>query len=301
MSASPAPGSAHGSGAPDGIQDLVLPEALVTGEAVVLDLRPASFASRTLALLLDLLVIGIVMTAVFWLASTFLPSLDEAAYRAVALTLSVATVVLLPAAWESLSRGRSLGKLAAGLRVVRDDGGPIRWRHALVRWLVAVPEIYLTGGSAALICSLWNPRGKRFGDLLAGTYVVRERTSGPMPPPPMMPPELGGWALGADIGRVPDPLALAARQLLVRAGGLHPASRTRLGIELADQVARYVAPPPPGVVAPERFLAAVLAERHRRALVRLTAEQHRRAERARRRQQVDVLSPTSTRLVDPGP
>ena len=42
---------------PEGVDDLLLPEALVTGEAVVLDLRPASFASRALAYVLDLLII----------------------------------------------------------------------------------------------------------------------------------------------------------------------------------------------------------------------------------------------------
>jgi hypothetical protein len=90
---------------------------------------------------------------------------------------------------------------------------------------------------------------------------------------------------------------VASRQLLGRAHKLHPASRIRLGTELAQQVATYVAPAPPGVVQPERFLAAVLAERHRRALARLTVLEQRRSERARRRSEADVLSPASTRLV----
>ncbi|MFZ0159072.1 MAG: RDD family protein [Kineosporiaceae bacterium] len=282
---------------PEGVSELVLPEDLVTGEAVVLDVRPASFATRALAFLLDLLVLVVLGFVIGWLTVTLTGSLDVAADRALQLTLSVGLLVLVPASWETLSRGRSPGKVAAGLRVVRDDGGPIRWRQALMRWLVAVPEIFLTGGSAALICSLANPRGKRLGDLLAGTFVVRERTSSaPLPPPPM-PPELAAWAVGADIGRLPDSLAVASRQLLGRAHRLHPASRIRLGTELAQQVATYVAPSPPGVVQPERFLAAVLAERHRRALARLTLLEQRRGERARRRSEADVLSPASTRLI----
>ncbi len=281
---------------PDGVSDLVLPEDLVTGEAVVLDLRPASFATRALALLLDLVVLVVLGVLVVWLGGRT-GSLDAAANRAVTLSLIVGLLVLVPASWETLSRGRSLGKLAAGLRVVRDDGGPIRWRQALMRWLVAVPEIFLSGGSAALICSLANSRGKRLGDLLAGTFVVRERTAGAPPPLPPMPPELAAWAVGADIGRLPDTLAVAARQLLNRAHRLHPASRMRLGTELAQQIASYVAPAPPGVVQPERFLAAVLAERHRRSLARLTLLEQRRSERARRRSEADVLSPSSTQLI----
>ena len=260
---------------PEGVSHLALPEELVTGEAVVLDLRPASFATRALALMLDLLVLGVLGAGAGWLTFGVL-DLDQAASSAIGLTIAVSLLVLVPATWETLSRGRSLGKLAAGLRVVRDDGGPIRWRQALMRWLVAVPEIFMSGGSAALICSLANSRGKRIGDLLAGTFVVRERTTGAPPPLPAMPPELAAWAVGADIGRIPDSLAVAARQLLARADRLHPASRARLGTELAQEISTYVAPAPPGVVHPERFLTAVLAERHRRALARLTLLEQRR-------------------------
>ncbi len=71
----------------------------------------------------------------------------------------------------------------------------------------------------------------------------------------------------------------------------------RLGTDLAQQIATYVAPAPPGVVQSERFLAAVLAERHRRSLARLTLLEQRRSERARRRSEADVLSASSTRLI----
>jgi len=282
---------------PDGLLDLVLPDELVTGEAVVLDLRPASFATRALAFLLDQLIIVALGIGAFLTVAATVDGLDDAALAAVFLTLSVSLLVLLPATWETLSRGRSPGKAAAGLRVVRDDGGPIRWRQALVRWLVAVVEIYSSTGSVALICSLWNPRGKRLGDLLAGTFVIRERTARALPPVPPMPPELAAWAQGADIARLPDALALAARQVLARAHTLHQASRYGLVTELAGRVAGWVAPAPPGVVDPERFLAAVLAERHRRSLARLTELERRRGERERRREQADVMSATCSRLI----
>src|SRR6185437_15410797 len=115
--------------------------------------------------------------------------------------------------------------------------GPVRFRQALTRGLLAVFEIYLTFGSIALIASLANPRGKRVGDILAGTYVIRERTGAGS-----VPPVLAGWARGADLGRIPDRLAMAVRQFLGRAPALHPSSRQRLGITLAEQINRYVAP-----------------------------------------------------------
>jgi len=290
-----------GSAGPAGLPALALPPQLVTAEAVVLDLRPASFATRGLAWALDLLVLATSALVLGWLAAAIIPGVDQAAGAALLVAWLVTVFVVVPAWAETLTRGRSVGKVAAGLRVVRDDGGPIRFRQAFVRALVGLPEIYLCGGSVALICSLANPRGKRIGDLLAGTFVVRERSAAPSPAPIPMPPELAAWARGADLGRIPDQLALSARLLLARADQLHATSRSRLGLELAEQLSRHVAPPPPHAVPPERFIAAVLAERRDRDFARLTAQWQRGADRAYRRSAAGVLSPASTRLIGDPP
>jgi uncharacterized RDD family membrane protein YckC len=276
---------------------LDLPAELVTGEAVALELRPASFASRALAIFLDLLILLVTawFVGIFVLSVAF--TMDEAAAMALFLAAEVTILVGVPVTVETLTRGRSVGKLAAGLRVVRDDGGPIRFRHALIRGLLGVLEFYVSFGVIPLITSLVNKRGKRVGDILAGTYVVRARGGRPLPPPVGMPPELAAWAFHADIGRIPDRLAMAVRQFLARTDALHPASRQRLGVGLATQVARYVAPPPPPGVYPERFLAAVMAERRRRDLDRLLREQAARFEREQRRRAASPLSSTGTRLI----
>ena len=254
------------------LDDDMSPTDVVTGEAVLLDLRPASFATRMVAIFLDLLALGVVAFVLVAAAGLTGELLDEAAAAALSLVTVVLILVGIPAPVETLSRGRSLGKLAMGVRVVRDDGGPIRFRHALVRALAGVGELWLGLGSPAVICSLANERGKRVGDLLAGTYVVRERSGGPVTVHVPMPPELQGWARSADIGRLPDHLAMALRQFLGRATSLNPASRARLAHELARQAAPYVAPPPPAGTHPERFLAAVVAERRDRELRRLARE-----------------------------
>lgn len=282
-----------------GLEELGLPPELITGEAVVLELRPASFATRGLAMALDVLLQFAVAITLMSLLGLALESLDEAAGAAAGLVVVVTILLILPVGIETLTRGRSLGKLAAGLRVVRDDGGPIRFRHALVRGLVAIFEIYLTTGAVAVICSLADSRGRRVGDLLAGTYVIRDRAGGLQSPPILMPPGLAGWARGIDLGRIPDGLAMAGRQFLNRASRLHPASRQRLGGELAAQFARYVAPAPPGPVHPEAFLAAVLAERRERDLARLRTEETARAAREHRRATASPLSPGGTSLVTP--
>ncbi len=148
---------------------------LVTGEAVALELQPARLPSRVLSLVIDLLVAvtAYLLVTVTVVAST--SSLDDAAEAALAVASFLLLLVGGPIAVETLSHGRSLGKLACGLRVVRDDGGPIRFRHALVRGAVGVAEILLSLGTIACIASLVSARGRRVGDVLAGTLVVRER------------------------------------------------------------------------------------------------------------------------------
>ncbi len=239
-------------------------DGILTGEGVLLDARPASFATRFLAGLLDLVVVLVLLLGVTLAAGVLGTEIGPQAGQALLVATLVLVTVVVPTTVETLSRGRSLGKLAAGIRIVRDDGGPVRFRQALVRALVGVGELWLTVGSVALLTSLLNDQGKRVGDVLAGTYAVRVRGAAQSLPPVAMPPGLAGWARSADMRRLPDGLALSARQFLGRASGLHPGSRVELGRRLADEVAGYVAPPPPTGTHPEAFLAAVLAERRDR-------------------------------------
>jgi uncharacterized RDD family membrane protein YckC len=242
---------------------------LVTGEAVLLDLRLAKLASRSLALAIDLVVqVGALFVGTFLIVGTA-TFVDDALAAALGLVFYLVVVVGYPTAFETLTRGRTLGKMALGLRVVREDGGPIRFRHALLRALMGVVEIWLTFGSVALITSLASAQGRRVGDFLAGTVVVRERVTATAGAAATMPPPLAGWAVGLDLSRVPDDVALAARQFLGRAHELSPEVRDRMARSLAASLAAVTAPPAPPGTPDWAFLSAVLAERRRRELVRL--------------------------------
>ncbi|MFA3875395.1 RDD family protein [Streptomyces sp. MMCC 100] len=238
---------------------------LVTGEAVALELRPARLPSRALAVLLDLAVAVAVYVAVTIVLVASTSSLDGAAQTALTIATFVLVLVGGPIAVETLSHGRSLGKAACGLRVVRDDGGPIRFRHSLVRGLIGVIEILMTFGVIACIASLVSARGRRLGDVFAGTLVVRERvpfsSAGFMPPPP---PWLAGRFSGLDLSAVPDDLWLAVRQYLTRAGQLDPRVGWAMAERLAADVAARTGAPVPREVPPPAYLAAVLQERQAR-------------------------------------
>jgi uncharacterized RDD family membrane protein YckC len=242
---------------------------LVTGEAVALELPAAGIAIRALSGALDLLIAFVALTVGLVVAMTMTGNADDAIIG-VAMTVLLALVAVgIPTATETLSRGRSVGKLATGMRTVRDDAGPIGFRHALTRALVGFVEIWMLFGVPALVSGLVSSKGKRLGDYAAGTYVVRERVHMTLPPPPMMPPQLAAWAAGADIARLPDGLAMAVRQFLMRAPLLSAQSRATLGAQLSGEVLAYVAPQPPVESHPELVLAAVIADRRRRDALRL--------------------------------
>ena len=245
---------------------------LVTGEAVALDLPPASLGLRLASGLVDVVLTGVLLVIViFTFMVAALPT--DAALGHVALVGTFIVVFLaFPTTVETLSRGKTLGKWAFGLRAVRDDAGPISFQHAFVRALVGLVEIYATGGAPAFFSSLLSSKGKRLGDYAAGTYVVRERVRLQLAAPAPMPPELAAWARAADVTSLPTGLALAVRQFLGRLAGLDPASRAAVGAGLAQQVSPYVAPPPPRGTPPEAFLAAVVATRRERDLARLDRE-----------------------------
>lgn len=237
----------------------------VTGEAVALDLRPAALPSRVVAGLLDAALQLVVLLVVGGTVAATSLDVSEAAGQALGVLLLVVTLIVYPVAFETLLRGRTPGKAAMGLRVVRDDGGPVGFRQALARGLAGafLERPGITGFSAGVICSLLNSRGKRIGDLLAGTVVLQERVAVRGGAVATMPPQLAGWAAGLDLSGLSDELALSVRQLVSRSAHLTPVARDQLGGQLVTAVTAAVGPAPAG--APGwAVLSAVLAERRRR-------------------------------------
>ncbi|MFC9033634.1 RDD family protein [Streptomyces arboris] len=245
---------------------------LVTGDAVVLELRPARLPSRALAAAIDLAVISCVFVLVSVVVGIASVTLDEAAVAAIGVALFLLVLIGGPIAVETLSHGRSLGKLACGLRVVRDDGGPIRFRHALVRGAMGAVEILMTFGVVASIASLVSARGRRLGDVFAGTLVIRERVTAKrsvaVPPPP---PWLVGRFSQLDLSAVPDELWLAVRQYLTRMHQLDPGVGRSMAVRLADELVTRTGIAPPQGIPAAAFLAAVVHERQARDARRVFA------------------------------
>jgi hypothetical protein len=174
---------------------------------------------------------------------------------------------------EWLARGRTLGKMALGLRVVRDDGGPIGFRQALVRGLAGLvlekPGLIFPFTTViGVLTMVFSSREKRLGDMMAGTFVLNER-AGPrrvlQAQEFAVAPQLQPWAASLDLSRLDDQLALGVRQFVVRAYQMTPEAQLALGADLRARVEAVIAPPPPPDTPTPWVLITVLAERRRRA------------------------------------
>ena len=242
---------------------------------MVLELRLAKLPSRALAFVIDLgVMVGAYLLGLFGVLAGL--SIDKTLQAALLLALFVVVFVGYPVTMETLTRGRSLGKLALGLRVVRTDGGPIRFRHALARGLAGlVVDFYglsFFTGMIAVISSLCSPSGRRLGDQLAGTVVLRERQPAHHSTSLVMPPALVRWAESVELSQVPDTLALRIRQFLGRVNEFDPAHRVSIGTDLAARLAALVSPPPPPGTPVETYLTAVILTRSHREHARLMSQ-----------------------------
>jgi uncharacterized RDD family membrane protein YckC len=76
---------------------------------------------------------------------------------------------------EVIWNGKSLGKWALGLQVVRIDGTNPDLGNYLIRWIFRLVEITFTFGLVALVAVLVNGKGQRIGDIAAKTCLIKTR------------------------------------------------------------------------------------------------------------------------------
>lgn len=219
---------------------------VVTPEAVELELDSAGLASRFLAAWLDMMILFTVLYAVLTVASIGVAAgatggaAGDGVFAVVMLLiLTFALLVLWPTIWEVATKGRSIGKLALGLRVVTIEGAPIGVRHAVIRGALGLFEILLTAGVVAVGVALGSRRFRRMGDHLAGTIVVRERGAvgvGAAPHRFVPYPGWEAWTARLDATRLtPDDYRLV-RTYLLRSRQLPVEARHTLGRQLLARV-----------------------------------------------------------------
>jgi uncharacterized RDD family membrane protein YckC len=246
------------------------PARMVTPEAVALEFRTANVGSRILAYVIDMAVVVAGILAGLFAVALLGQATDVVVPDWVAITV---VLVLLPSWWlgyfiafETLWRGRTLGKAALGLRVVTTEGAPVRFRHAAIRALLGLVDFAIASGFFAVIFILLTRDNQRLGDLVAGTLVLRERSGLAAPAAVSFAPPAGLEAYTAtlDTSRLTMEEYQAVRTYLLRAASLPPGPRAVLALQLANPLVARLRPPPPAGVTPEQFLRCVGAAHQQR-------------------------------------
>jgi uncharacterized RDD family membrane protein YckC len=152
---------------------------IATPERVSFAYQLAGIGSRSVAQLLDVLVLAVALVAV---------TVGVAVARLGGSTTVLVLVVVLfiiPNGYflffEGLWSGQTPGKRLMRLRAVSEAGQPITFEQALTRNLVRNLDFLPFGYAIGMVALFANGRGKRLGDLAAGTVVVRERAGLSLP------------------------------------------------------------------------------------------------------------------------
>ena len=232
---------------------------VVTPEGVLLEFRAAGVGSRLLAAAIDLFCQFMALLVLLFVFALALVVINES--LGVILLVVVIFLILYgyPAAAETLWDGRTLGKAMLGIRVITTEGGPVGFRHAAIRAMLATVDFWLPpGGLIALTSALVTRRSQRLGDLAAGTIVVRRARAATSPV--FFAPAYGVERLTSQL----DTSALTPQQYgvirdyLLRLGELVPERAAALGHRLSFHVGLITGTPRPDWLDPPRYLASVL-------------------------------------------
>jgi len=212
-----------------------------TADNVAIGYATAGVGSRMVAQIIDNVIV-FALIFVIELAATALASLASGPQGAAwaigaAIGAGFFTYFGYFAVCEAVSGGRTPGKAALGLRVVRLDGSAADLSAILVRNVVRIIDIGVF--EVGVIVMFFQPLSRRLGDLAAGTVVVRERIpvtlAAVSAPPPLIlrtpdagPPIDGIERLGAHERN-------ALRVFLSRQG-LTPQLRSQLAGQLAAKL-----------------------------------------------------------------
>jgi uncharacterized RDD family membrane protein YckC len=250
---------------------------VATPERVSFDFQVAGLGTRAIAQVLDLLIVSGILIAVIFFASAAVAVTGSGTLGTLVLIIG-AFIVVFGYFWisEALFSGQTLGKKAFRLRAVGDRGEPLTFMQAGIRNVVRIVDFLPYGYGVGMVVLFANGKGKRLGDLAAGTIVVKDsdhvwlwQLGGaprgiapgaplPPPPPPGLPPDATNQypmrpppPPGYPVSTTPSPYApasaaeLTLRRLdpeLRRFVSAYARRRPQLSLELRVQLAGTVQP-----------------------------------------------------------
>ncbi len=237
---------------------------IVTPEAVALDLPVADVGTRLVSAILDLFFTE-VASIVFLLATAGLGSFvgfDGGAVVVMWLIGLFTAHFLGPMLLETFWHGQTLGKRIMGLRVVTNEGTPIRFRHAVLRGIIR----WVEAGPIYVLAMTLTANHQRLGDVFAGTVVVRYRSGMGMPKPLTfsVPDHASAFVDRIDTSVLTRDDLFQLRLLLERSDKLRATSAADLTNEMANRLANKLKIAPLAGMTPRDYLIAVAVANRRR-------------------------------------
>jgi uncharacterized RDD family membrane protein YckC len=232
---------------------------IATPEGVAIEMVLAGLGSRFLARLLDSVIqLLIIIALAVVLGVTGSSGIGIAVFVIMVFLVVFAYDVVL----ETLNNGRTVGKMAAGIRVVGLMGEPVRFTTSSVRNIARIadflPVFYLVG----TISIVATQHDQRLGDLAAGTVVVRDRFPGlaQLPAPiTVTPAAVATW----DVSAIRPDEVQAIRQFLDRRLSLRWPARSYFALDLVNRVGPRVVGVPPNS-HPEFVLEGIVVAKQSR-------------------------------------
>lgn len=223
-----------------------------TPELVVLSYTIAGLGSRVYAALIDLVICALAMIA-FLIGLVVLVARSPVSVRSgtspsTAWALAILILMQFAILWgyyllfEALNDGQTLGKRFLRLRAVRDGGYSIGFSASAVRNLMRIVDLQPLFTYAIGIGSiLFTKSGKRLGDIVAGTIVVRETLVG-QPAPVTAETSHSPSAAAVVSAQLSDPEFALLERWGERRMALEPERRRQLTDQVATRL-RHALPP----------------------------------------------------------
>lgn len=234
---------------------------ITTSQNIEIEYELASIFDRILAWLIDVVIIVVyvvIASLVAWLlASSLLSALQD--FLALLITLVNLPALFYHPLCEWFFKGQSVGKMALRIKVVKTDGSPPNVSNYLLRWifkLIEGPALFY--GAVAIAAIAFSPRGQRFGDMIAGTTVIKIDRKVSLADTIYAPSKEGYQALFPEVSKLDDTDAGTIRDVLQqqRMEGGNPA----VLVACANRVCHVLDIKPPQNMNAEQFLRFVLKD-----------------------------------------
>lgn len=147
---------------------------VTTAQKVIIQYELASLRDRILAFLIDMLILGVSLLILFFAVVAIISRTGTVEEIYIITTLVLSPIfIFYTFASEVITNGRTLGKIAMGLKVIKVNGGLPSLDDYALRWVFRSVDVWTSLGAIAALLISSSDKSQRLGGLLSNTAVVK--------------------------------------------------------------------------------------------------------------------------------